>query len=146
MISAVFSENCRILVVGKCSAISEHCFPMGMDGQMRSQKTINSIRDQTIKAGGFKQRRKVKTFSKEKTDGGRLGISRDTSCPVKSSTAFAAAGDIKKLKRKKQSSRRRCLQANRHCRPVHAIALLFTVIRGCKSSNEHSEIYLYQVR
>ena len=89
------------------------------------------VSDQTIKAGGFKQRRKVKTFSREKTDGGRFGISKAMNCPAKSSTAFAAAGDIKKLKRKRRSLRRRCLQANRHRRPAHDIALLSTATNGC---------------
>ena len=55
------------------------------------------VSDQTIKAGGFKQRRKVKTFSKEKTDGGRFGISRDTSCPAKSSTAFVTVKPTRRL-------------------------------------------------
>ena len=57
------------------------------------------VSDQTIKAGGFKQRRKVKTFSKEKTDGGRLGISRDTSCPAKSSTAFVTVKPTRRQKK-----------------------------------------------
>ena len=65
------------------------------------------VSDQTIKAGGFKQRRKVKTFSKEKTDGGRLGISRDTSCPAKSSTAFVTVKPTRRLTIKCQAPKRR---------------------------------------
>ena len=56
------------------------------------------VSDQTIKAGGFKQRRKVKTFSKEKTDGGRLGISRVENYRGKSNMATAMGKHIGKPK------------------------------------------------
>ena len=94
------------MVVEKRHAINEHYVP-DRNGQSGAQSENGEfyllkyiVSDRTIKIGGFKQRRKVKTFSKEKTDGGRLGISRAMNCPAKSSTAFVAVKPTRRQKKK----------------------------------------------
>lgn len=44
---------------------------------------------------------------------------------------FCYGKTYKEAKEKFQNTRRLCLQANRHRRPAHDIALLFTATNGC---------------
>ena len=130
MISATFQENFGILVVEKRHATNEHFF--------RQEWTVRrAVRKRLIllaKIYGVRsdnKNRRLQTMKKRenifKRKDGRWEARyiKGYELSGKNKYGFCYGKTYKEAKEKFQNTRRLCLQANRHRRPAHDIALLF---------------------